>query len=135
MKSSEGILSPVISAWESSVQIMYRLIAWSPWVWLTLFCMFVLATTLQVGHLPVYGQPDPRYAGLVSTLFYVPTILLYFWVLGTTPVGVILTVIKLWKGFPKLVKRQEVILYLGGVGLFYLLILTDVAGLMTWLGD
>jgi hypothetical protein len=135
MKSSEGILSLTPSVWESPVRIVYRFIVWSPWVWLTLFCLFVLATTLQVGHLPVYGQPDPKYAGLISTLFYMPTILLLIWVVGTTPVGVILTIIRLWRGFPKSVRWGEVIFYLGGIGLFYLFILSDVAGLMTWLAD
>jgi hypothetical protein len=135
MKSSESTLSPIFSIWESPVQIIYRVIIWSPVIWLTLFCLFVLTTTIQVGHLPVYGQPDPKYSGLIATLFYVPTILLLIWVISTTPVGVLLTIIKLWAGFPKSVRWREMIFYLGGIGLFYLFILSDVVGLMTWLAD
>ena len=135
MKSSEGTLSPIISVWESPVKIIYRVIVWSPWVWLTLLCMFVLAITFQVGHLPVYGQPDPKYAGLVSIFFHMPTILLLVWVVSTTPIGVILTIIRLWKGFPKSVRWGEAVFYLGGLVLFYWFILSDVAGLMTWLAD
>ena len=83
----------------------------------------------------MYGQPDPKYAGLVSTLFYLPTVLLLVWVMGTTPVGVILTLIRVWNGFPKSVRWVEPFFYLGGLGLFYLFILRDAAGLMTWLAD
>ena len=136
MKSSEGALSPNYSVWETpALQIIYRVIFWSPWVWLTLFCLFVFATALQVGHLPVYGQPDPNQPGLISTLFYVPTILLLIWVMSTTPVGIILTVIRFWKGFSKSVRWREEVFYLGGLGLFYLFSLSDVAELMTWLAD
>ncbi len=135
MKSSEETVSPTFSAEESPyLQVIYRFIIWSPWVWLMLFCVFVLAITLQVGHLPMYGQPDPKYAGSIN-FFYMPTILLLFWVMGTTPIGIVLTSIKLWKGFPKSIRLRDAFFYLSGVGLFYLFVLSDVAGLMTWLAD
>lgn len=135
MKSSIDSSSSTVPAWESSyLRIFVRAIIWSPWIWLGLFGAFVLATALQMGHLPTYGQPDPKDAGL-SILFYMPTILLLMWVLATTPLGMALTLIKLWKDLPQSIKRQEMIFYLGGTGLFYLFILSDVAGLMTWLAD
>ncbi len=135
MKSAKETLLPTSSAWESPyVQIMYRIIIWFPWLWLILFSMFVITTSLQIGHLPTYGQPDPKDAGL-STLFYMPTIVLLIGVVGTTPVGFGLTLIKLWKGFLQSVKWREVIFYLGGLGLFYLFVMSDVVGLITWLAD
>ncbi len=135
MKSPKETLLPIFAAWETwYLPIIFRLIVYAPWSWLMLFWLFILAVMLQVGHLPTYGLPDPKYAG-PSSLFYMPTILLLIWVMSTTPVGVILTVIRLWKGFPKSVMWREVIFYWSGVGLFYLFIFNDVAGLMTWLAD
>ena len=135
MKSSKDTLSLPASAWDTLyLQIIVRAIIWSPWIWLLLFSLFVLITTVQVGHLPVYGQPDPKDAGL-STLFYMPTILLLMWVMGTTPFGIILTLVKLWKDVPQSIRRPEVLFYLGSISLFYLFVLSDAAGLMTWLAD
>lgn len=135
MKSSKGTTLPTPSAWKSPyLQIMYRVIIWSPWIWLSLFATFVLITSLQIGHLPTYGQPDPKDAGL-GTLFYMPTIVLLISVIGTTPVGIVLTLIKLWKGFLQSIRWREVIFYLGGLGLFYLFVMSDVVGLITWLAD
>jgi len=135
MKLFANNLSPIHSTWGSPIPIIYRVIIWLPWVWLTLFCMFVSATAVQVGHLPTYGQPDPRYIGLISTLFYVPIILLLIGVVGTTPVGIILAIVSLWKRFPESVRREELAFYLSGIGVFYLFVLSDIAGLMTWLAD
>lgn len=135
MKSSKDTLSPPVSVWDSPyLQIIIRIIIWPSWIWLILFSLFVLTTALQVGHLPIYGQPDPKDVGL-SVLFYIPTILLLIWVMVTTPVGLGLAIIRLWKSVPQSIRRQEVLFYLGGIGLFYLSVLSDVAGLMTWLAD
>lgn len=135
MKSPNERALQSISTWKLPYeQIAVRLIAWSPWLWLILFGLFILATTLQTGHLPTYGQPDPKDT-LPSTLLYLPTIILLVAVVVTTPVGLVLTIAKLWKGFPKSARRRDLIFYVGGLGLFYLFVLSDLAGLMTWLAD
>lgn len=135
MKSSKEALLPTFSAGDSPyLAIIYRLISYSPWIWLMVFWTFVLAVTLQAGHLPAYGQPDPKDTGLL-TLFHRPVIWLLVWVIGTTPVGAVLTLIKFWKGWLQSVGWREVAFYVGGLGLFYLFVFKDVAGLMTWLAD
>lgn len=135
MKSSTAVSPSPYSIWESSIaRTIFRLVFYSPWAWLALFGIFVLTVTLQVGHLPVYGQPDPKYAGSVS-LLQVPIMLLLIWVLGTTPIGIVVTGIRLWKGAPKSVRWAEPAFYLGGVLLFYGFVLSNMAGLMTWFMD
>ena len=117
-----------------TAKYIYRLIIWTPWAWFLLLFIYALIVTLQVGHFPSYGQPDPKYAGAVS-LLYAPTIILLLGVIALTPFGLILTVVKWWKGMPLTIRRSELIFYLVGIGLFYLFIFTDVVGLMEWLMD
>ena len=132
MKSLDYTLS---SNFSNLVKRIYWIIAWSPWIWLMLFGLFVFAIAFKVGHLPVYGQPDPKSANLISSLFYTPIILLLVWSIITTPVGIIWTLIRLWRSLPKSIRWVEIVFYLGGLGLFYWFILSDFAGLITWLGD
>ena len=135
MKSSKNTLLSAFSVWKLPyLRMVYKLIVYSPVIWLTVFGLFILAVTVQVGHLPTYGVPDPKYAGL-SSLLYMPTILLLVWVVSLTPVGLALSIVRLWKGIPKSVRWEEIVFYLVGLGLFYMFILNDIAGLMTWLGD
>jgi hypothetical protein len=115
-------------------QATFTTLSYLPWVWLATMMLFVTAVTLQVGHLPVYGQPDPKDTGYLL-LFYWPVLLL----LPPTLIGPLL-----WSGLallrhffdlPFLIRRQEVLLFLPGWLLFVGLALTDFGGLMTWLID
>jgi hypothetical protein len=45
-----------------------------PALWIGLFVAFVLATWLEVGHIPTYGNPDPKFTLLA--IFFVPIIYL-----------------------------------------------------------
>lgn len=81
--------------------------------------------------MPFYGQPDPKYAGLVSLLYF-PTILLLMWTIGSTLLGLLLIGAEAWTAE---VKWRETGLYLLGLILFYSVIITDFLSLMTWLMD
>lgn len=135
MKSTKSTLLSTASIWEAPfVQILLRLIVYAPAAWLTVFGLFILAVFLQFGHWPTYGLPDPKAAGLGSVL-YLPTIALLIWVMSMAPLGVLLTLVKLWKGSPATLRWGEALLYLVGLSLFCLLVFNDTAGLLTWLAD
>lgn len=114
--------------------ILARAACYLPWIWLALFALFVLLVTLQVGHLPAYGQPDPREAGAASLLL-TPVIILLLLTMATIPIGVGLTIVRLTRGVPQSIRKGEAIGYLIGIALLLLFVTNDLAGLMTWLGD
>jgi len=124
------------SKWKSLIRIIDRFVFWIPRVWLFIFSIFVLLVTLQVGHLPTYGQPDPKFAGAVSIIFYNPVMLLLVLVIITTPIGVIWSVGKLlWNARQKSHISREAIFCLVGLGLFWAITRYDTVGLMDWLFD
>ena len=107
---------------------------WCPWAWLLVFGLFVSLITLQKGSLPTYGQPDPKFAGIVSVL-YLPTILLLVSVVVTTPVGAVWSLIKLWRASAKGKAILQICIYVVGLGLFWAITKYDMLGLMNWLAD
>jgi hypothetical protein len=115
------------------LRIVFKGILYLPWVWLLLFLLFVLVTALQVGHLPAYGQPDPKDAslGFLTT----PLLILLLVTMAAAPFGIALAIAKLWQDIPSFVGRREVLVYLAGTALFFLFIFSDAAGLITWLAD
>ncbi|KHD05586.1 hypothetical protein PN36_07000 [Candidatus Thiomargarita nelsonii] len=132
MEQIEDILRPITKSWSSNyLRILFVFIYCSHWIFLILLCIFVVTVTLQFGHFPWYGHPDPKYAGAISIL-HTPIMLFMVWGVNTTPIVIILTGIRLWK---KSIGWQEIGLYFGGLILFLFILFNDVAGLMTWLGD
>jgi hypothetical protein len=111
-----------------------KLALYLPWIWLVLFALFVLAATAQGGHLPAYGNPDPKDVGFGGFLYY-PIIVLLLIVMATIPIGVGLAAVKLLRDMPAYLSRREALAYLLGIGLVLLVSISDFAGLMTWLGD
>ncbi len=108
-----------------------------PWLWLTVFALFVVLVTRRVGHLPTYGQPDPKVVDGVSYLYYpimllLPAVLIspIAWLLinGLASAGKI--------DFPR--RRMQLALYVAGILLFSLVLFGQVGGLgglMNWLLD
>jgi hypothetical protein len=133
--SSDSSTQEGYSGWAYHLlQVIFRIILYLPWIWMALFALFVLGTAVQIGHLPVYGRPDPKDAGAVSVL-YMPVLIILFMVMGSSPIGIGLALVKLLRDVPSFIKRGEAFLYLIGIILFFLLTGSDIAGLMTWLGD
>jgi hypothetical protein len=116
------------------LQWLARVALFLPWIWLALFALFVLATTLYAGQLPSYGAPDPKQAG-AATLLYYPTLILLLTVMATIPIGVGLAMVKLLRDVPDFYSKREAVLYLAGIGVLLVVTISDLGGLMTWLGD
>ena len=135
MTSSDQSTPEGYSGWPYHLlQVIFRIILYLPWVWMGLFALFVLGTAMSVGHLPTYGSPDPKDAGVISIL-YMPVMIIMLIVLGFSPIGIGLALVKVLREWPPFIKRHEAILYLVGIILFFLFTRSDVAGLITWLGD
>jgi hypothetical protein len=117
-----------------ALQPVYRLIALLPLTWLVLFALLTLAVTWQQGHVPGYGNPDPKDTGVLVALYY-PVITLLPVVVASIPMGLALTLMALWSRFLLRLERQTTILYLLGALLFVLLVTVEPLGLLTWLGD
>jgi hypothetical protein len=124
--------------WESLgnilLRLVFRTILYLPWIWFAVMAIYVVLAAVQVGHLPRYGQPDPKDVPLGGIL-YMPAIILMFMTLGSTPFGIALAVARLWQDVPQFIRTSEVYAYLVGIALFFLFVVSDFAGLMTWLAD
>ena len=116
------------------LMLLARLSLYLPWIWLALFLIFVLGVTVQVGHLPTYGQPDPKDTGIFTVLYY-PVIVLLLVVMATIPIALGLAIIRLVRGVPQAIPSAEASAYLAGLALLFVIVNRDLGGLMTWLGD
>jgi hypothetical protein len=135
MTSSDQSTPEGYSGWSYYLlQVIFKIIIYLPWIWMGLFALFVLGTAVQVGHLPTYGNPDPKDAGFVSIL-YMPVMIIMLIVLGFSPIGIGLALVKVLREWPPFIKKSEAVLYLVGIAIFFLFTRSDVAGLITWLGD
>ena len=135
MTSSDQSTPEGYSGWSYYLlQVIFKIILYLPWIWMGLFALFVLGTAVQVGHLPTYGNPDPKDAGFVSIL-YIPVMIIMLIVLGFSPIGIGLALVKVLREWPPFIKKSEAALYLVGIAIFFLFTRSDVAGLITWLGD
>jgi len=132
-KQTEDISQPITNPWSSDyfLRIIFVVVYGSHWIFLILLGIFVVTVTLQFGHFPQPGNPDPGYAGAISIL-HNPIILFMVWGMSTTPIVIILIGMRLWK---KSIGWREIGLYFGGLALFWFVILDDVARLGTWLAD
>lgn len=118
---------------ERALLVVYNALTLAPLAWLLTMAMFVLAATLQAGHLPVYGQPDPKYTGL-DVLYYLA---IWLAVLGlvSLPGWLAMSALARLAWFPLRVTRVHVGVYFLSASLFFAAVLTDYAGIMTWLLD
>lgn len=109
-------LGPLLA---TCLRTLWVILVYSPWVWLFVFGLFVLGVTIQVGHLPYYGHPDPKYAGVIS-LLYGPTIFLLVWVL-VSPILALFVLLAKRLHFPQTLEWPEVKVYLVGLALCHAL--------------
>lgn len=126
--------SPASPAYSPFLQRAYQLLAPLPALWLALLGLFTLAVAVQQGHLPFYGNPDPKDTALLVALYY-PVLGLLPVVLASLPVSLLLTLFAAWRRFPIVPQRGFTLLYLLGLALFLLLIPGDPLGLVEWLVD
>lgn len=105
-----------------------------PWLWLTLLTLMIAGAMSQHGGWPSYGQPDPKDIGLLSLLL-MPLILLMMATLASLPFGLLFTTFAVWQGAPFFISKKHTGLYVLGVLLFLVIVIGDLAGIMTWLVD
>ena len=127
-------LAPASPAFSPSLQRVYQLLASLPAFWLLLLGLFTLAVTVQEGHIPFYGNPDPKDTGLLVALYY-PVLGLLPAVLASLPISFMLTLLAYWPRFPLVPQRGITLLNVLGLALFLLLIPGDPLGLVEWLAD
>lgn len=115
------------------LQVVWRTVCYLPWAWLISLAVFALTVTVQVGHFPYYGNPDPKDTGLLTAFYYIVAIgipLLF----ASIPVwGILGIIIKLTTTYR--FRWQEVVLYLLGMLICGWVAFTDFASLITWVLD
>ncbi len=115
------------------LQTIWRIICYLPWAWLIAFAFFTLAVTIQVGHFPYYGNPDPKDTGIFSSLYYIVTLGIPL-LMASIPVwGISGIIIKMTTTYR--FRWQDVVLYLVGIFMCGWVAFSDFAGLLTWLAD
>lgn len=119
---------------ESGLESAYRLLSWMPAVWLLIFFTLVLGVTVQQGHLPRYGIPDPKDTGVLR-LIYSATILLFPMVLASLPIWFTMTLLSLTHRIRLPIRWQMPVIYLLGLCVIAMLAVLNPGGLITWLGD
>ncbi|MEO0561186.1 MAG: hypothetical protein AAF125_03680 [Chloroflexota bacterium] len=55
----------------------YRGVAVLPWIWLACFGVFLLIAAREVGHIPTYGNPDPKDLTRGGLLYVLAWLLLF----------------------------------------------------------
>lgn len=112
---------------------LWRIICYLPCAWLVILAIFTLGVTIQVGHFPSYGRPDPEHTGWLSPL-YVLIIWGMPWPLVTIPVWGLLGVAIQWLTSYRF-RWQDVVLYLIGILIYFGVVFTDFAGLFIWIAN
>ena len=125
--------SITLSIEHKPLQALWRAICYLPWVWLILLALFTLGTTFQVGHLPYYGNPDPKDTGTL-VLLYFPIIIGIPTLFASIPIWSIVGVI-IERTTTYRFRWQNVLLYIVGMFMCAWVAFSDVAGLLTWLAD
>lgn len=115
-------------------QSLFTGLSYLPWVWLFLMGCFAIATAVYTGHFPTYGQPDPKDTGLLTVL-YLPLIILLPIIFFSWIFWVAFGLSKHFLDVPIQIRRQEVIPFVSGYFVFLWFVLSDFAGLITWLMD
>jgi hypothetical protein len=115
-------------------RVTQNIIQLLPWLWLGLIAVLVAGSVQQTGNWPTYGQPDPKQMNAFSLLVK-PAIFLLMLTLASIPFGLIFTVFATWQKSLIAANKKHTWLYLLGVSLFLVVVVGDLAGLMTWLVD
>jgi hypothetical protein len=111
----------------------FSLLTVLPWIWLALFALFILLIAAQHGHLPVYGNPDPKDGGLYP--LYLASVALIPLTFFTPLVWFGLLALGHWRGTGRSIPIRQTALYAAGMFLYFLIVVGDLGGLITWLVD
>lgn len=104
----------------------------APWAWLAAFGLLLGATILQVGHVPSYGDPDPKQvAGAWPLLWAIYLLLILALMSPLIVAGETVVRLVLKAGL----KPRALALYGAGFALFAAIAFADAFGLMNWLRD
>ena len=125
--------SIILKVENKPLQTLWRAICYLPWVWLILLAIFAVGVTIQVGHLPYYGNPDPKDTGILAPLHFliilgIPTLFASIPIWGISGIIIKLTTTYRFRWY-------DVVLYLLGMFMCGWVTFSDFAGLMTWLAD
>lgn len=116
-------------------RITRNIILLLPWLWLGLLTVLVMGAVQQTGNWPTYAQPDPKQMHVFS-LLVTPALLLLMLTLASIPFGLIFIMFPAWQQkTPLAANKKQTWLYLLGVSLFLVVVVGNLAGLMTWLVD
>lgn len=105
-----------------------------PWAWLMLMAVFVTAVSITSGSFPTYGQPDPKHAGAVSTL-YLPVMILWMIALASPAFAALYATDAAVRRQPLTPLLRPAALHALGWALMVTLFAADVFGLGNWLLD
>ena len=116
-----------------STSTLYSLLTLLPWTWLGLFTLFIALVALQHDHLPIYGNPDPRETGLA--LLYILSLALIPLTFFTPLLWFGLLIAGHRRGRSRQAPLRRTALYAAGMALFFLVVVGDLWGFVSWLVD
>ena len=113
---------------------VWQTICYSPWAWLILLTLFALGTTIEFGNWPSYGNPDPSFVSdYLQPLYFLSVIGIPLLLVSLPIWAVLLATTK--RTIPFQFRKQGVHVYLWGMTICATAVLTDFAGLITWILD
>src|SRR5690606_7277592 len=90
-----------------NIRLSFDILSILPYLWLASFTLFVIATWLEVGHLPSYGNPDPKDTAL-AWLFLPTNYFLLLISIASVPVWGMIAVAGIVKQLPLNVTIQRI---------------------------
>ncbi|WP_295557987.1 hypothetical protein [uncultured Hyphomicrobium sp.] len=121
-------------AWQSIGRGLLALFYAAPWAWLLCFAAFTAAATYVTGHVPSYGNPDPKQIDDLWILYTLVVMWLGLTLLSPFVVAAHAFARVVSSPAPHL-ERQHLLVYALGATLVAYIIVGDPAGLATWLWD
>lgn len=106
----------------------------APWAWLLTFAAFTAAVAVEVGHLPRYGNPDPKSVAGLQHLYLVTAMFLGLAVLSPLIVGLHVASSAV-TGAMSSIDRRALLSYGLGAALAISILVGDSLGLRNWLFD
>jgi hypothetical protein len=103
-----------------------------PALWIGLFVAFVLVTSLEVSHIPSYGNPDPKDT-VLSWVFILPLLLLLPMAIVSIPAWSLLAGMGVMNLLPVKPKLRHLLLLVLPILIF--LWIRFQTGLFDWFGD